>query len=66
MIEILVDFLKSLGWNPGFLRIFDYITFRVLMAALTALVAELLAGITLGLAMAGVYLLLAPAMREDE
>jgi phospho-N-acetylmuramoyl-pentapeptide-transferase len=41
MIEICVDFLKSLGWNPGFFRIFDYITFRVLMAALTALVAEL-------------------------
>ena len=35
-------------------------------AETSALVAELLAGITLGLAMAGVYLLLAPAMREDE
>lgn len=32
----------------------------------SALVAELLAGITLGLALAGVYLLLAPNMREDE
>lgn len=32
----------------------------------SALVAELLAGITLGLAMAGVYLLLAPFMQEDE
>jgi phospho-N-acetylmuramoyl-pentapeptide-transferase len=44
MIEVLVDFLKSMGWNPGFLRIFDYITFRVLMAALTALLTQLLFG----------------------
>jgi phospho-N-acetylmuramoyl-pentapeptide-transferase len=44
MIEILADFLKSLGWNPGFLRIFEYITFRVLMAALTALLVEVLFG----------------------
>jgi phospho-N-acetylmuramoyl-pentapeptide-transferase len=44
MIEVLVDALKSYGWNPGFFRIFDYITFRVIMAALTALVVELLFG----------------------
>jgi phospho-N-acetylmuramoyl-pentapeptide-transferase len=44
MIEMLVDWIKSLGWNPGFFRIFDYITFRVMMAALTALVVELLFG----------------------
>ena len=38
MIERLVDLIKMYGWNPGFFRIFDYITFRVIMAALTALV----------------------------
>src|SRR5512146_116910 len=44
MIEMLVDWMKLQGWNPGFFRIFDYITFRVLMGALTALVVELLFG----------------------
>ena len=44
MIEILVDWIKSLGWNPGFFRIFDYITFRVMMAALTAMVLEIVFG----------------------
>ena len=44
MIELLIDGLKLLGVNPGAFRIVDYITFRVVMAALTALVIELVFG----------------------
>jgi len=44
--EILVDLLKSLGINFGYFRVFDYITFRVIMAAMTALLVEILFGHT--------------------
>ena len=50
----------------GLLTAFSGFEIIYAQAEPSALVAELLAGITLGLAMAGVYLLLAPAMREDE
>jgi phospho-N-acetylmuramoyl-pentapeptide-transferase len=46
VIEILIEFLRDNGFHPGFLRIFDYITFRVLMAAVTALVLEVAFGHT--------------------
>ncbi|MCM2316805.1 MAG: phospho-N-acetylmuramoyl-pentapeptide-transferase [Thermoanaerobaculia bacterium] len=44
MIEILIDLLRDAGINPGFLRVFDYITFRVMMAAVTAMVLEVVFG----------------------
>ena len=46
MIEILIDLLRGAGFNFGFLRVFDYITFRVMMAAVTALVLEVIFGHT--------------------
>jgi phospho-N-acetylmuramoyl-pentapeptide-transferase len=46
MMTILIDFLKAHGINYGFFRVFDYITFRIIMAVLTALVVEILFGHT--------------------
>jgi phospho-N-acetylmuramoyl-pentapeptide-transferase len=46
VIEILIELLKGAGFNFGFLRVFDYITFRVMMAAVTALVLEVIFGHT--------------------
>jgi phospho-N-acetylmuramoyl-pentapeptide-transferase len=44
LIEILIRILRSIGWNYGFFRVFEYITFRVIMAALTALSIEIIFG----------------------
>lgn len=44
MYEIVLYLLGKAGINPGFLRIFDYITFRVMLAAATALIFELIFG----------------------
>lgn len=44
MVELLQELLKHFGINLGFLRILDYITFRTILAALTALLFELAFG----------------------
>jgi len=44
VVETLVDLLLLLGVRFGFFRLFDYLSFRVIMAALTAMAVALLAG----------------------
>ncbi|HUR89340.1 MAG TPA: phospho-N-acetylmuramoyl-pentapeptide-transferase [Ramlibacter sp.] len=44
MLLSLASWLQSLGPDFGFLRVFQYITFRAVMAAMTALLIGLLAG----------------------
>jgi phospho-N-acetylmuramoyl-pentapeptide-transferase len=44
MAELLIQALKDLGITFGFFRLFDYLTFRIMMAALTALGICLLLG----------------------
>jgi phospho-N-acetylmuramoyl-pentapeptide-transferase len=44
LIEILIHILKSFGVDYGFFRVFEYITFRVMMAALTAFLFEITFG----------------------
>ena len=44
MLLILAQWLQSLSPDFGFFRVFQYITFRAVMAALTALLIGLLAG----------------------
>jgi len=44
VFETLVDVLLALGVRPGFFRLFDYLSFRVIMAALTAMAVSLLVG----------------------
>ena len=44
MLLSLATWLQSLGPEFGFLRVFQYLTFRAVMAALTALILGLLAG----------------------
>lgn len=44
MLLSLAQWLQSLGPEFGFLRVFQYLTFRAVMAALTALIVGLVAG----------------------
>ena len=44
MLLSLTQWLQSLGPEFGFLRVFQYLTFRAVMAALTALIVGLVAG----------------------
>ena len=44
MFMSLAQWLQTLSPELGFLRVFQYLTFRALMAALTALVVGLVAG----------------------
>jgi len=44
LIELLLVFLKHSGINFGFFRLFEYLTFRALLAAMTALVFQLVFG----------------------
>ena len=44
MLMSLAQWLQTLSPEFGFLRVFQYLTFRALMAALTALVVGLVAG----------------------
>ncbi|MDO9253412.1 phospho-N-acetylmuramoyl-pentapeptide-transferase [Hydrogenophaga sp.] len=44
MLLSLTQWLQSLGPEYGFLRVFQYLTFRAVMAALTALIVGLVAG----------------------
>lgn len=44
MLLSLALWLQSLGTEFGFLRVFQYLTFRAVMAALTALIVGLMAG----------------------
>jgi len=44
MLDILLTLLRDQGIEFGFFRLLDYITFRAIMAALTALVFQLLLG----------------------
>jgi phospho-N-acetylmuramoyl-pentapeptide-transferase len=44
MAELLVYALKALGLSFGFFRLLDFLTFRIMMAALTALSLSLLLG----------------------
>ncbi len=44
MYELVINLLAKADINPGFLRIFEYITFRVMLAAVTALIFELIFG----------------------
>ncbi len=44
MLLSLASWLQSLGPEFGFLRVFQYLTFRAVMAALTALIVGLVAG----------------------
>ena len=44
MLILLASWLQSLSPEFGFLRIFQYLTFRAVMAALTALIIGLAAG----------------------
>jgi phospho-N-acetylmuramoyl-pentapeptide-transferase len=44
MLMSLAQWLQTLSPELGFLRVFQYLTFRALMAALTALVVGLAAG----------------------
>ncbi|MET0541715.1 MAG: phospho-N-acetylmuramoyl-pentapeptide-transferase, partial [Variovorax sp.] len=44
MLVSLAQWLQTLGPEFGFLRVFQYLTFRALMAALTALIVGLAAG----------------------
>jgi phospho-N-acetylmuramoyl-pentapeptide-transferase len=44
MIELLVYLLRELGVSVGFFRLLDYLTFRIIMAALTALAISLMMG----------------------
>ena len=44
MLLSLALWLQSLGPEFGFLRVFQYLTFRAVMAALTALIVGLVAG----------------------
>jgi phospho-N-acetylmuramoyl-pentapeptide-transferase len=44
LIESLIELLRPLGLDYGFLRIFNYITVRIMMAALTALLFVVLFG----------------------
>ncbi len=44
MIKWLVQALLDAGVYPGYLRLFDYITFRIIMALTTALVFNVIFG----------------------
>ncbi len=44
MAELLIYVLRELGFSFGFFRLFDFLTFRIMMAALTALAVSLLLG----------------------
>ena len=44
MINLILDLLSHTGFHPGAFRLVDYLSFRVMMAALTALVLELFFG----------------------
>lgn len=44
MIEHLIGLLRALGLDAGFFRLFDSLTFRIIMATMTALLLELLFG----------------------
>lgn len=44
MFKLLISSLQELNISPGFLRLFDYITFRALMAMVTGLLFNLLFG----------------------
>ena len=44
MLLSLAQWLQSLGPEFGFLRVFQYLTFRAVMAALTALMISWLSG----------------------
>lgn len=44
MIDIILRLLKAYGWDFGFFRLLDYLTFRTLITAVTALLLELAFG----------------------
>ncbi len=44
MVEYLIHLLRAAGIEAGFFRLFNYLSFRVIMAALTALLLVLLLG----------------------
>jgi phospho-N-acetylmuramoyl-pentapeptide-transferase len=44
LIESLIELLRPFGFDYGFLRVFNYITVRIMMAALTALLFVVLFG----------------------